>query len=114
MIIKRSIGMGSTQLVRRPLSKMESLLGLHERGQKDALCSGLDAEPVECSLENLFVASARGPTLDGRIKPDVVFPGEQIVSARSSGSSAAGSYGASCKGDPRRDVHVFSGTVSFP
>lgn len=31
--------------------------------------------------------SSRGPTTDGRVKPDVVFPGVEIVSARASGTS---------------------------
>ncbi len=31
--------------------------------------------------------SSRGPTLDGRVKPDVCFPGVNIVSARASGTS---------------------------
>ncbi len=31
--------------------------------------------------------SSRGPTLDGRVKPDVVFPGKDIISARALGTS---------------------------
>ena len=33
--------------------------------------------------------SSRGPTLDGRVKPDITAPGEDIVSARSSDPTAA-------------------------
>ncbi len=31
--------------------------------------------------------SSRGPTLDGRVKPDVVFPGYKIIAARAQGTS---------------------------
>lgn len=31
--------------------------------------------------------SSRGPTLDGRVKPDLVFPGSGIISARAAGTS---------------------------
>jgi subtilisin family serine protease len=34
--------------------------------------------------------SSRGPTLDGRIKPDVLAPGQQIISARSDGDPNSG------------------------
>lgn len=36
--------------------------------------------------DNLYFHSSRGPTFDGRIKPDVVFPGDLIRSAYSSGN----------------------------
>ncbi|MBI2849288.1 MAG: S8 family peptidase [Chloroflexi bacterium] len=44
---------------------------------------------VGASTENDLVAdfSSRGPTQDGRIKPDVVFPGHNIVSCRAKGTS---------------------------
>ena len=31
--------------------------------------------------------SSRGPTSDGRVKPDVIFPGKDIIAARASGTS---------------------------
>lgn len=39
------------------------------------------------SEDNLMDFSSRGPTLDGRIKPDLVVPGSMIVSSRSRGKS---------------------------
>ncbi len=35
-------------------------------------------------MDHVAQFSSRGPTLDGRIKPDIVFPGTNIVSARAS------------------------------
>jgi serine protease AprX len=37
--------------------------------------------------DTLLEASSRGPTADGRVKPDVVFPGASIVSCRAAGGS---------------------------
>lgn len=33
--------------------------------------------PSPCSNDNLYASSSRGPTLDGRVKPDLVAPGER-------------------------------------
>ena len=41
--------------------------------------------PTQYSHHNLAGFSSRGPTFDGRIKPDVVAPGEFILSSRSHG-----------------------------
>lgn len=38
--------------------------------------------------------SSKGPTGDGRCKPDLLAPGERIVSAAAAGSKMAGEYGA--------------------
>ncbi len=46
--------------------------------------------------------SSRGPTQDGRIKPDVVFPGEYILSSRSRGGLN--------KRIPHNDMLLFRGT----
>jgi len=45
--------------------------------------------------QGMAAFSSRGPTLDGRIKPDVVAPGTDIISTRSSlGGSGWGAYGS--------------------
>lgn len=42
-----------------------------------------DSDPVADDPEQVAAFSGRGPTVDGRIKPDLVAPGTAIVSARS-------------------------------
>jgi serine protease AprX len=43
----------------------------------------LKSEPVAGNREKMAAFSSRGPTLDGRVKPDVVAPGTYILSTRS-------------------------------
>lgn len=45
----------------------------------------VSANPMQYNFNNLAGFSSRGPTHDGRIKPDVVAPGEFILSSRSHG-----------------------------
>lgn len=85
-------------------------VGATQRGEPLETCVSFDDNGEPCSFENLFTASSRGPTLDGRIKPDIVFPGEKIVSAYSSGNANDMSEGK-CKGASLFEgVHVISGT----
>jgi serine protease AprX len=56
------------------------------------------AEPIASSflsedLKGMAAFSSRGPTADGRIKPDLVAPGTNIVSARSSHPKAGEGWG---------------------
>jgi hypothetical protein len=51
----------------------------------DYISSSPDGAP-----QGIVAFSSRGPTVDGRIKPDVVAPGTDIVSARSRASSSTG------------------------
>ncbi len=55
-----------------------------------------NADPVASDPNQVAAFSGRGPTADGRIKPDLVAPGTNIVSARSralpAGVTAWGSY----------------------
>lgn len=46
--------------------------------------------PINSSISSF---SSRGPTADGRIKPDVVAPGQQIVTVSGRSTSPAASYG---------------------
>ncbi len=56
--------------------------------------------------------SSRGPTADGRIKPDVVAPGANIVSVRSSQASGSG-WGLLDRSDPNRPYYMYNGGTSM-
>ncbi len=47
-------------------------------------------DPLSNNREHMAAFSGRGPTADGRLKPDVVAPGTNIVSTRSSRTDDAG------------------------
>jgi hypothetical protein len=49
-----------------------------------------------CTSDDLMQDSSRGPTFDGRIKPDLVFPGASILGPFSSGNATDFSDGATC------------------
>lgn len=67
----------------------------------------------ECSVDDLYVSSSRGPTFDGRIKPDLVFPGEKTWSAASSGDPQDFSEGTDCANASLAiGMKTLSGTVS--
>lgn len=48
------------------------------------------SDPMADNAEGIVAFSSRGPTSDGRIKPDVVAPGSYILSARSRHTSSTG------------------------
>jgi serine protease AprX len=50
-------------------------------GAERALCIG-----AASNVDTVALFSSRGPTADGRVKPDVLFPGVDIVAARSRGT----------------------------
>jgi len=59
--------------------------------------------------------SSRGPTLDGRVKPDIVFPGYNIVAARAGGTSMGspqGEFYTSASGTSMATPHC-SGAVAL-
>lgn len=87
-------------------------VGASQRGEPTRACSSASGDGESCSLENLFTASSRGPTLDGRIKPEIVFPGEKITSAFSSGDPNDRSEGTCMTASLYDGVHIISGTVS--
>jgi subtilisin family serine protease len=64
----------------------------------------------ECGTDDLFIASSRGPTFDGRIKPDVVFPGERTLSVESSGNPRDFSEGTCDAAGQRLGTRTLSGT----
>lgn len=58
---------------------------------------------------NIAAFSARGPAFDGRIKPDLVAPGQTVLSSRSDGLP----YSFQCGGELHRDdagIRILSGT----
>eukprot|EP00183_Erythrolobus_madagascarensis_P005255 CAMPEP_0185856616 /NCGR_PEP_ID=MMETSP1354-20130828/29088_1 /TAXON_ID=708628 /ORGANISM="Erythrolobus madagascarensis, Strain CCMP3276" /LENGTH=1013 /DNA_ID=CAMNT_0028558877 /DNA_START=198 /DNA_END=3239 /DNA_ORIENTATION=+ len=70
-------------------------------------CSG----DLTCSPQNLAGFSSRGPTRDRRYKPDLVFPGEKILSAANSGDPTDGFFdGESCDPASIRNINELSGT----
>lgn len=50
---------------------------------KNCIAVGASVSAPAGSIENVATFSSRGPTSDGRIKPDVVAPGHSVVSAAS-------------------------------
>jgi subtilisin family serine protease len=49
----------------------------------------MDKQPTHFQPSNLALFTARGPSLDGRIKPDIVTVGDKIMSSLSQGTDAA-------------------------
>lgn len=52
------------------------------------------SDHVSDNYDGMAAISARGPTLDGRTKPDLVAPGSNILSTRSSKTAADAGWGA--------------------
>lgn len=72
----------------------------------------LSTDHVSNDPEGMAAFSSRGPTDDGRIKPDVVAPGTNILSVRSSVASETG-WGLLPLGDARRNFYMFMGGTSM-
>ena len=51
-------------------------------------------DPLSNNPSGMVAFSSRGPTDDGRIKPDVVAPGSNILSTKSQGTYVSGGWGA--------------------
>ena len=62
--------------------------------------------------DGMAAFSSRGPTDDGRIKPDVVAPATNIISVRSSVASGTG-WGLLPVGDTHRNYYMFMGGTSM-
>jgi subtilisin family serine protease len=67
---------------------------------------------VSNNPEGMAAFSSRGPTDDGRIKPDLVAPGTNILSTRSSRASENG-WGLLPAGNPQRDYYMYMGGTSM-
>ncbi len=62
--------------------------------------------------EGMVAFSGRGPTDDGRVKPDVVAPGTNILSVRSSRASGTG-WGLLPAGNANRNFYMYMGGTSM-
>ena len=63
----------------------------NSRGVEEYCCEAFNlnqvlSNPTQNDLVNVAPFSSRGPTFDGRIKPEVMAPGQNIVSAKSDGT----------------------------
>jgi subtilisin family serine protease len=71
------------------------------------------ANHVSDNIEGMAAFSSRGPTDDGRIKPDVVAPGTNILSTRTSEAPPSLLWGELPAGHPLRGLYVWSGGTSM-
>jgi len=74
---------------------------------QDFPANPIRSDKIADNPEGIVAFSSRGPTNDGRIKPDVVAPGSYILSTR---SRATRSTGWSKSGDP---LYMFEGGTSM-
>ncbi len=75
----------------------------------------ISMDHVSDNPDGMAAFSSRGPTADGRVKPDVVAPGTNILSVRSSVAKNAlkDSWGPLPQGDARLDYYIFDGGTSM-
>ncbi|MGB9176245.1 MAG: S8 family serine peptidase [Methanoregula sp.] len=69
-------------------------------------------DPLSNNPEGMAAFSSRGPTTDGRIKPDVVAPGTNILSVRSSMATEQG-WGLLPAADTNRPYYMYMGGTSM-
>jgi subtilisin family serine protease len=72
----------------------------------------INSDHISNNSEGMAAFSSRGPTADGRIKPDLVSPGTNILSVRSRYAVDNG-WGFLPKNDPRRSYYIFMGGTSM-
>jgi subtilisin family serine protease len=72
----------------------------------------LSTDHMSNDPDGMAAFSSRGPADDGRIKPDVIAPGTNILSVRSRVASGTG-WGLLPAGDARRDYYMFMGGTSM-
>jgi hypothetical protein len=70
---------------------------------------------VSDNIDGLAAFSSRGPVDDGRIKPDIVAPGTNVLSVRSSAFAGPGEplWGDLAAGDPLNGLYCWSGGTSM-
>ncbi len=72
----------------------------------------ISTDHVSNNAEGIAAFSSRGPTDDGRIKPDIVAPGTNILSVRASTTTDPG-WGLLPAADPNRPFYKFMGGTSM-
>jgi serine protease AprX len=72
----------------------------------------ISTDHISDNPDGMVAFSSRGPTVDNRIKPDVIAPGTNILSVRSSVAAEHG-WGLLPTGDARRDFYMFMGGTSM-
>ena len=72
----------------------------------------INSDHVSDDPEGMAAFSSRGPTDDGRVKPDVVAPGTNILSVRSSVAAGTG-WGLLPAGDPNQPYYMYMGGTSM-
>lgn len=96
---KNAITVGATEGLRAEGGHATEAWGANQDLLAGLLGDSYPAEPLASDLPSdnaggMAPFSSRGPTIDGRIKPDVVAPGTNIVSARSQAPGAGELLGA--------------------
>jgi hypothetical protein len=83
-ILKNGITVGASQNTRESFKKSQRRYwsDYEDLFDQNDIISGNYGE------ENLADFSSRGPACDGRIKPDIVYPGEYVLSSRAGGESS--------------------------
>lgn len=84
----------------------------HDYWPTDYPANPLRNDTLSDDPEGMVAFSSRGPTDDGRPKPDVVAPGTNILSVRSSAASGTG-WGLLPAADPNRNFYMYMGGTSM-
>ncbi|KAH7199292.1 peptidase S8/S53 domain-containing protein [Fusarium oxysporum] len=99
---KNCISVGASESLRPEQNRRYSMFGFSKQP--------LASDNVANDAEGMAAFSSRGPTAEGRIKPDVVAPGTCILSTR---SSAAGVITSQGWGVSKDDNYMFEGGTSM-
>ncbi|KAL6405741.1 peptidase S8 and S53 [Ilyonectria robusta] len=99
---KNCISVGASESLRSEQNRRYSMFGFPKKP--------LASDNVANDAEGMAAFSSRGPTVEGRIKPDVVAPGTCILSTRSSAPGVIDSQGWGVSTD---DNYMFEGGTSM-
>lgn len=84
----------------------------HQYWPNDFPSEPIKTDGLSDNPEGMAAFSSRGPTDDGLLKPDVVAPGTNILSVRSSKATGKG-WGLLPMADDRRDHYMYMGGTSM-
>jgi len=73
----------------------------------------ISTDHISDNPEGMAAFSSRGPTYDGRIKPDIVAPGTNILSVRSSVCTNQTIWGLLPTSNPNRPYYMYMGGTSM-